>query len=211
MLKKILFVSLVLLSFVHMGFAAKLDEEDKVALINFGMSSNFPTYSEMVNELTKLAPSYVRENIVKDGGLKLLDEDFVTNKLATENIVISKYLDKDTLKEIGKALGCRYLLLGNVRSITVEEDGSWYHPNAIKCPINLLKVKTSIDLRLVDAETNKIISAAFSNGVCTNRYSGVSVRLRGYDVSQEAVKKSVETASKEAVVRLMERLFRKKK
>ena len=211
MLKRIFFISLLLLSFVHMVFAAKLDEEDKVALLNFGMHSNLPIYSEGVNELAELAPLYVRANIVKDGRIKLLDKDFVTDKLATANIVASKYLDKDTLKEIGKTLGCRYLLLGNVSNITVVEDGCWYYPGATKCPPNMISVKTSIALSLVDIKKNKIISVDFSNGAYRNRYDGISVKLMGYDVSQEAVKKSVKAASKEAVAKLMRSLFRKKK
>ncbi|MBR2139275.1 MAG: hypothetical protein IJ963_00220 [Phascolarctobacterium sp.] len=211
MIKRILFISLVLLSFAHIVFATRLDEEDKVALIDFGMHSNLPIYSEELNGLAKMAPSYVRANIVLDGRIKLLDDDFVTDKLANANIVVSKYLDKDTLKEIGKTLGCRYLLLGNVRNITAFENGCWYYRGATKCPPNIIAVKTSIDLRLVDVKKNKIISVAFSNGAYRNRYDGISVKLMGYDVSQEAVKKSVEAASKEAVAKLMRSLFRKKK
>ena len=211
MIKRILFISLVLLSFAHIVFAARLDEEDKVALIDFGMHSNLPIYSEELNGLAKMAPSYVRANIVLDGRIKLLDEDFVTDKLANANIVVSKYLDKDTLKEIGKTLGCRYLLLGNVRNITAFENGCWYYRGATKCPPNIIAVKTSIDLRLVDVKKNKIISSAFGDDVCQNRYGGALVKVMGYDVSQEAVKRSVETASQKTVLRLIGSLFRKKK
>lgn len=208
MLKKILFIALIVVSIVNVGFAAKLKATDTVALIDFDVEPYFLESCEEAPRLAELATDYVRENIAADGRIRLLNKELVDTRLASANIIVPLKIYE--AREIGQMLGCKYLMLGKIY-VSSYEWGCWYHPGATKCPANIIGVKTNVMLRVVDAKNNKIIMATIGEGRLGNRYGDATMKIGNYDVSRKVVNKSIEMALDKATGNLIRKLFDKTK
>ena len=209
MLKRILLIVLILVSLPNIMSASKLKDNATIALLDFEVKSMSVETNEELEPLVKMAPVYVREAIKIDGRISLLDKEFVNEKLNAINFKVPKIFSKDDLKIIRNTLGCRYLILGTVYSVATE-NALWYHQKALKCPQNIINVRTHMVLRVLDITENKIVYAAFGKGNYPNRYGGNLIKVGNYDVSKETVSKSIKRASDDAVRKLLRGLYSKK-
>lgn len=212
MIKKILLTILTVLFFTNVACASRLPNDATVAMINFGLRSKTIYYSEELNAISKCAPEFVRSCLLQDGRIKLMDKEAVNSKLQTANFLLSEKLDSDAIKIVGKELGCRYLLCGNVAFVTTRQELVNVHKknNLLGCP-SVIYIDTSVVLRIIDTETSKIVSAGIGKGCNGYYYRGEreAVKVGSNVVSKKAVEEAIREASMNAVDRLLKQSFSK--
>lgn len=202
MIKKILLTILTVFFFTNVVCANKLSNNDTVALLDFGLRSKTIFYSEELNAIAKCAPQFVRDFLTQDGRIELIDTEGVNSKLQATNFLLSDKLDDSNIKILGRELGCKYLLYGNVAFVTTRREYKNIRKKQtnIGCP-NPIYIDTSVVLRVIDTETCKIVSYGIGKGMYSYYYRGESdgINVGRTIVSKQAVKKAIEEASINAV------------
>jgi len=95
-------------------------------------------------------------SLVKSGKFDVIERTQIEKVLNEQKLGMSGIIDESTAAEVGKLLGAEYVIFGVVTSATQQ--------NIDKFAYTLVVVETSIDVRVVDAVTGKIIVAERATG-----------------------------------------------
>ena len=95
-------------------------------------------------------------SLVKSGKFELIERTQIEKILNEQKLGMSGIIDESTAAEVGKLLGAEYVIFGVLTSTTKQ--------NIDKFAYILVVVETSIDVRVVDAVTGKIIVAEQASG-----------------------------------------------
>ena len=125
----------------------------------------------------------------------------VKDRIAAEGLNITGLIDPDTAQRLGKILGVRYLVYGNVVDMVVD-----FNVEAI---VKVRTVKCHIVARIMDVETGKILMAAKGEG--KSKSANVSLDesffvIGTVKVSQTSVHNALQKAAFNSVDLLIERL-----
>lgn len=122
----------------------------RIAVMEFAGNSKFDGKVDL-----KLSDMLIT-SLVKSGKFDVIERTQIELVLSEQNLGMSGIIDESTAVEVGKLLGAEYVLFGVVTSATQQEIDKFAY--------TLVVIETSIDVRVIDAETGKIIVAEHASG-----------------------------------------------
>lgn len=182
------------------GEATLIEKGASVGVMDLGVHKG--TSDPDVNLLRAEGASseYVIQRLVETKNFEVKDRTLILNVLEKFNML--GLIDPDTAKKIGKILGVRYIIYGNVVDVVVEVE---------KALMTVNTVKAHIVIRIMDIETGNILMAAKGEGQSTSGFIGDSEKkfffIGSTKVSQTAVHNALKKAAFQAVDVLNQRLF----
>lgn len=163
-LKKIfIFIILtILLLLTSIAFAAKKDIRDcpRIALMPFG---NKAIVSRELNSsgMLDVASEYMTTQLVWCGRFDPVDYEQVSAALKIISAGQSGLYDLSTTSEVGKFIGCEFMIIGNITGLTLKESGAGVSSSSAGgAGLNKHTVTASVTLRAVDVETLRIVAAS---------------------------------------------------
>lgn len=203
-MKKFLIIIIVILMTFASGEATLIEKGASVGVMDLGVHKG--TSDPDVNLLRAEGASseYVIQRLVETKNFEVKDRTLILNVLEKFNML--GLIDPDTAKKIGKILGVRYIIYGNVVDVVVEVE---------KALMTVNTVKAHIVIRIMDIETGNILMAAKGEEQSASGFIGDSEEkfffVGSTKVSQTAVHNALKKAAFQAVDVLNQRLFNVKR
>ena len=204
---KIFLTAIFFCSMIFNSAAAKFHEMPTVAVMDFGKLS---TASGGVNDYNVgLAVSeYIIEALVESGKFDVMAGEHVKEILVENDLDIAGIIPPSKARQIGKILGVRYIIYGNVNDVNNDT----FTLEIISNGADVHTVKALIIARMMDVETGEIVTAARGEGKSKSSKVKVSAMNVGYltigttRVSQVSVHNAIEKAAYSMVDLLIKRL-----
>ena len=196
---------LILMLITSTAEAAMIDKSAKIAVMDLGTHKGISdTEVDLMN--AEIASSEYIINRLSSYDFNVIDKDFVKDKLQTENLNTIGLINPDTAKRIGEILGVKYIVYGNILSVTVKTDEDTY-----KEALTMSETTTFIArivLRIMDIENGKIIMASKGEGSSDSTKSStlIFIKFGNFEVSEECVHNALKKAAYNAVDVLVKRL-----
>ena len=166
---------LILMLITSTAEAAMIDKSAKIAVMDLGTHKGISdTEVDLMN--AEIASSEYIINRLSSYDFNVIDKDFVKDKLQTENLNTIGLINPDTAKRIGEILGVKYIVYGNILSVTVKTDEDTY-----KEALTMSETTTFIArivLRIMDIENGKIIMASKGEGSSDSTKSSTLIFIK---------------------------------
>lgn len=189
--------------------AALIEEPATVAVMDFGVHEGTSEAELEQIEIGKAATEYIALRLLKSGKFNIVDKGMVAEKLSAENIKTDSIIDPTSARRIGEILNVRYIIYGNVLSISLDsEDKVHYTDNGIRVDSHKDTVKAYIVMRIMDTETGKILMASKGVGdAVTSSSETLFITIGTFNVPLRSVHNALQEAAFKAVDLLVERLY----
>lgn len=148
----------------------------------------------------KVVSDYIIQELISTDKFNVIDKEIQLNLLDGLNLV--GVINPETAKKIGERLNVRYIIYGNVASVTIDDR---------ETIVNVHTVHARLTARIMDVETGKILMMAKGEGKSDSTSLGNEnnlIAIGNVKVSQESVHNALMKASFQAVDTLVERLFK---
>lgn len=186
-------------------------ETVNIAVMDLGTHEGAVPIDISIFNAGKAAAEYLLQHLFKADKFNVIDRTLVEGKMREANLNTTGLIDPDTAKKIGKLLGVRYLVYGNVNDVTLSETG--VGTAGVGLDVSTVTVKAHIIVRVMDIETGKIISAAKGEGKSKASF----VRVKGgpvltldigrTKVTQDSVHNALQQAAFQTVENLLKKFF----
>ena len=210
-MNKIVFVLMMALELVlsfNVGFAAIIEKNAAVAVMDFGTHPDAVPIDINIFNAGKAASEYVIDSLVKSQKFNVMDRFMVEDKIKVENLNTTGIIDSDTAKRIGQILGAKYIIYGNVNDVTLSDVGT----SVIGTGATVCTVKSHLILRMMNVETGDIICVAKGEGKSkSGKSSVVLIEVGNSKVSQDSVHNALKKAATQTINVLVEKLYGSKK
>ena len=182
--------------------AAAIEPNASVAVMDFGTHEGTADPDVNLMNAERASSEYIIARLVDSKKLDVMDKDIVSDRIAAEGLNITGLIDPDTAQRLGKILGVRYLIYGNVVDMVVDFN--------VETVVKVRTVKCHIVARIMDVETGKILMAAKGEG--KSKSANVSLDesffvIGTVKVSQTSVHNALQKAAFNSVDLLIERLY----
>lgn len=209
-MKKILsIIFIVTLAITSTVFAAKIEDNAQVAVMDFGTHPGAVTIDINIFNAGKTAHEYVLKRLFESQKLNIADRFLVEEKIKSENLNTTGLIDPDTALKLGKILGVKYIIYGNVNDVTLSDVGTQIGIGGV----TVCTVKSHIILRIMNVETGEIISAAKGEGKSKSSFVKVGssdvavIEVGRTKVTQDSVHNAIQKAAFQGADILIERLY----
>lgn len=240
-MKKIFAVIFIVTLIINSAvFAAKIEDNAQVAVMDFGTHPGAVTVDINIFNAGKTAHEYVLQrlfelkslsvmsnaeaekkfrsqsgmmNILKDlfsgKTLDVIDRFLVEEKIKAARLNTEGLIDPDTALKLGKILGVKYIIYGNVNDVTLSDVGTQIGIGGV----TICTVKSHIIVRMMNVETGEIISAAKGEGKSQSSFVKIQggevavIEVGRTKVTQDSVHNAIQKAAFQAVDILIERLY----
>lgn len=151
----------------------------------------------------------VLKDVVANKNLDIIDRFLVEEKIKSEKLNTIGLIDPDTALKLGKILGVKYIIYGNVNDVTLSDGGTQIGIGGV----TVCTVKSHIILRMMNVETGEIISAAKGEGKSKSSFVKVGsddiavIEVGRTKVTQDSVHNAIQKAAFQSVDILIERLY----
>ena len=209
----ILIMALLISLTTSTSFAAMIEDNAKVAVMDFGTHPDAVTWDINIFNAGKTANEYVTNRLFKSGKMDIMDRFMVEDKIAAAHLNTTGLIDPDTAKRIGQMLGVKYIIYGNVNDVTLSDVGTKIGIGGV----TICTVKAHLILRIMNVETGDIIMAAKGEGKSKSSYVKIkggeiaTMKIGQTSVTQDSVHNAILGASNQTVDLLIERLYGVKK
>lgn len=189
--------------------AAKIEPNAKVAVMDFGTHPHAVTIDINILNAGKAAHEYILQRLVESGKVDVMDRFLVEEKIQEQGLNTTGIIDPDTAQEIGKLLGARYIIYGNVNDVTLSEVGTQVGIGGV----TICTVGSHIIARVMDVESGEIISAAKGEGKSKSSFVKVkggpiaTVEIGKTKVTQDSVHNALQKAAFQTVDVLINNLY----
>ena len=195
---------LAMLLSIPMSFAATIEDNASVAVMDFGIHPDAVPIDINIFNAGKAASEYVVNALAKKNHFEIMDRSMVEDKIKTEKLNTTSLIDPDTAQRLGKILGVKYIIYGNVNDVTLSD----VNTSIVGSGVTVCTVKSHLILRMMNVETGDIICAAKGEGKSKSAKSAiVLIEVGNSKVSQDSVQNAVKMASFQTVDILVERLY----
>lgn len=190
-------------------FAAKIEDNAQVAVMDFGTHPGAVTVDINIFNAGKTAHEYILKRLFETDKFDIVDRFLVEEKIRSENLNTSGLIDPDTALKLGKILGVKYIIYGNVNDVTLSDVGTKIAVGGI----TICTVKSHIILRMMNVETGEIISAAKGEGKSKSSFVRVGsdnvavIEVGSIKVTQDSVHNAIQQAAFQSIDILIERLY----
>ena len=182
--------------------ARLIEPNSSVAVMDFEphKGTSEPSVDLLRAEMT--TSEYVIQRLAEKNNFLIIDKDLKSEEL--KNVDILGKIAPEDARKIGKILGVRYIIYGNVLDVSLANDA--------EAVVNLNKIRAHIITKIMDVETGKILMAAKGEGESTSAFIGDDeigfIVIGATKVSQTSVHNALQKAAFQAVDILNERLFK---
>ncbi|MBR5913784.1 MAG: hypothetical protein IKZ58_05440 [Selenomonadaceae bacterium] len=204
-LSTILFSMLILI--MLNSALAKFQEMPTVAVMDFGKLSN--AAGGVNTDNVGLAVSeYIIQALLESGKFKVMAKDHLEDVLAEHGLDTTGIIPPSKARQIGKILGVRYIIYGNVNDVNSDT----FTLEIISNGADVHTVKALIIARMMDVETGEIVTAARGEGKSDSSKVKISIPNIAYlligtaRVSQVSVHNAIKKAAYSMVDLLIKRL-----
>lgn len=120
----------------------------------------FTSYREEINSGNAVADEFIRELIFR--GFDVIERERLESLLREQHLSAGKFLDPQTVKEVGKLSGVDALITGTVTKYIPEHRDTIYFRDEngeLKSEVFLIGAEVGITARMIDVETGLVIWA----------------------------------------------------
>ena len=196
---------LILMLITSTAEAAMIDKSAQIAVMDLGLhKGTSDTEVDLIN--AEIVSSEYIINRLASYDFNVIDKDLIKNKLQAENLNLTGIIDPDTAKRIGEILGVKYIVYGNILSVTVETEEGMYKEVFTESKTTTFIAR--IVLRIMNVENGKIIMASKGGGSSqiTKGRTLFFIKFGNFAVSEECVHNALKKAAYNAVDVLVKRL-----
>ena len=215
-MKRIIGITLVLISFCLHVFAVEIGDKPVVAVMDFGTHKGALTSDIKLVHAEKASCDYIIDRLMESDHFIVMDKELIAKQLKDENLNTVGLIDPDTAKRIGELLHARYLIYGNVNDVSLSETGTKVDMS-IGGGVTVTTVKSHIIARMMDVTTGDIVMAAKGEGKSKSTFVKVksqpvgTIMIGTCKVTQDSVHNAIQKAAYATVDVLVERLYGKGK
>lgn len=214
MLKKIVMLTLLVLSNAFAAQAAMIEKDAVVAVMDFGTHPGAASSDIALANAEGTTSEYVIARLINDGKMVVMDKENVRNQLEANNVKLTGLIDPDSAKVIGDVLNCQYIVYGNVNDVSVSNTGMKML-GPVGGNVNVCTVKSHVITRIMNVHDGTIVMAAKGEGVSKSSYTDIhslqgGIQIGTVTVTQESVHNALQKAAFNAVDILTQRLYGQK-
>ena len=214
MLKKIVMLTLLVLSNAFVAQAAMIEKDAVVAVMDFGTHPGAASSDIALANAEGTTSEYVIARLINDGKMVVMDKENVRNQLEANNVKLTGLIDPDSAKVIGDVLNCQYIVYGNVNDVSVSNTGTRMI-GPVGGNVNICTVKSHVIARIMNVHDGTIVMAAKGEGVSKSSYTDIhslqgGIQIGTVTVTQESVHNALQKAAFNAVDILTQRLYGQK-
>lgn len=214
MLKKIVMLTLLVLSNAFAAQAAMIEKDAVVAVMDFGTHPGAASSDIALANAEGTTSEYVIARLINDGKMVVMDKENVRNQLEANNVKLTGLIDPDSAKVIGDVLNCQYIVYGNVNDVSVSNTGTRML-GPVGGNVNICTVKSHVIARIMNVYDGTIVMAAKGEGVSKSSYTDIhslqgGIQIGTVTVTQESVHNALQKAAFNAVDILTQRLYGQK-
>lgn len=203
-MKKLILI-LIFMANAVIAEAALIDENESVAVMDLEIQSGNIDYDTDAMNAEMACTEYLIQQLVSLQKFNVIDKELVYDELETANIKRRGNIDPDTAKRIGEILNVRYLIYGNVLSLTVNSETSTAQFSKFKSST----VCAVVVIKILDTSNGRILMAAKGYGLDSNSLADVFfIQIGSEKVSQTSVHNAIKQAAFTAINELVKRLFK---
>jgi len=121
----------------------------------------FTSYGNEINSGNVVADEFMRELIFR--GFDVIERERLESLLREQHLTVGKFLDSETVKEVGKLSGVDALITGTVTRYIPEHRDTIYFKDEygeIKSEVFLIGAEVGITARMIDVETGLVVWAS---------------------------------------------------
>ena len=121
----------------------------------------FTSYREEIYAGNAVTDEFIRQLIFRD--IDVIERERLESLLREQQLAGSKYLDPETVKQVGKLLGVDALITGTVTKYIIEDKDTIYFKDEdgnIKTQVFLKGAEVGVSARMIDVETGLIVWAS---------------------------------------------------
>ena len=121
----------------------------------------FAGYEEEINSGDAVADGFMRELIFR--GIDVIERERLESLLREQHLAASKFLDPETVKEVGRISGVDALITGTVIRYIPEHKDTIYFTDEngeIKSEVFLIGAEVGVSARMIDVETGLVVWAS---------------------------------------------------
>lgn len=204
----IITILIVLFTF-STALAAKIENNAKITVLNFGTLNNSKINGLNLNETEKALYDYAVECLTDSKQFEVIE--LSEEKLKSHNINPVGIISLDEVKLIGDLLKIKYIICGKLLNITADETDVQIIENGLA----LHAVRAQIIVTMIDTETGRIIVATKGEGKSQSSLvkvgtAGIGIVTIGTkSVTQDSVTQSLKKATKQSIDNLIIQLYKK--
>ena len=172
MLKKIVMLTLLVLSNALAAQAAMIEKDAVVAVMDFGTHPGAASSDIALANAEGTTSEYVIARLINDGKMVVMDKENVRNQLEANNVKLTGLIDPDSAKVIGDVLNCQYIVYGNVNDVSVSNTGTRMI-GPVGGNVNICTVKSHVIARIMNVHDGTIVMAAKGEGVSKSSYTDI--------------------------------------
>ena len=121
----------------------------------------FTSYRENIYSGNAVTDEFIRQLIFRD--IDVVERERLESVLREQHLAESKYLDPETVKQVGKILGVDALITGTVTKYIADDRETIYFRDEdgnIKTEVFLKRAEVGVSARMIDVETGSIVWAS---------------------------------------------------
>lgn len=121
----------------------------------------FTSYRERIYSGNAVTDEFIKQLIFRD--IDVVERERLESVLREQHLAESKYLDPETVKQVGKILGVDALITGTVTKYIADDRETIYFRDEdgnIKTEVFLKRAEVGVSARMIDVETGSIVWAS---------------------------------------------------
>ncbi len=187
---------ILLLSFVFLCFFASIAGAEEHDVIRIGIA-RFQSRADGVSEQQAAAVGDIFARMLTNSKYILITERDRMDAIAAEyKLSSSGMLDARTAVEVGKILGCQYVLLGSVTNLSKKEDST----SVLIFSTTVVEASVTIDVRIINVKTSEVVLSLSETGAASQK--GSTASFYGIDSNKVNLSGVEASAISEATSRL---------
>lgn len=187
--------------------AAPLKAGEPIAVMDFGTRPGATPSEINIQNAEYTSSEYIILQLLKNGKYEVIDKDTAMSTIRAEKLNTTGLIDPDTAKKVGKLLGVRHILYGNVSNVSTSNNGVGLDAFALNIGVDVCTVKAHIIARVMDVETGEIVMMLKGDGESKSSYTKAGVNSVVLTIGTSKVTMdSVHNAIQKAGVQIADKL-----
>lgn len=179
--------------------AAPLKAGDAIAVMDFGTRPGATPSEINIQNAEYTSSEYIILQLLKNGKLDVIDKDTAMSTLRAEGLNTTGVIDPEAALRIGKILGVRHIIYGNVSNVSTSTTGVGFDSLALGLGVDVCTVKAHLIARVMDVETGDIIMMVKGDGESKSSYTsvgskGLVLKIGTNSVTMDSVHNSIQKA-----------------
>lgn len=171
MVRKILLAAFLTFLCCSQCFAATIDRNATVAVMDFGTRPGATPAEININNAEYTSSTYIVNGLVNKKCFNIMDKDMILQQLQREHLNTVGLIDPDNAKRIGQILHTRYIIYGNIANVSISDTGTKVLAGfGSGAGVTVCTVKAHMIARVMDVETGDIIMAVKGEGKSKSSY-----------------------------------------